>query len=74
MLLPQLSAVSNTFSHFKPMPQLATPPPDSPVKGTNGDTPKFLSALSPFARKLYEQTDVAFTGRLFCHLRHAPTN
>ncbi|KAL1798707.1 hypothetical protein ACET3X_002744 [Alternaria dauci] len=47
--------------HFKPMPQLATPPPDSAVKHTVGDRPNVMFELSPFARKLYEQTDVAFT-------------
>ncbi|USP76026.1 hypothetical protein yc1106_03300 [Curvularia clavata] len=47
--------------HFKSMPQLATPPPDSPVKGTNGDSSGFTPALSPFARMLLKQTDVAFT-------------
>ncbi|KAI4672577.1 uncharacterized protein J4E78_001078 [Alternaria triticimaculans] len=47
--------------HFKPMPQLPTPPPDSPVKNTNGDTRSAISDLSPFARRLYDQTDVAYT-------------
>ncbi|CAN9280717.1 unnamed protein product [Alternaria alternata] len=47
--------------HFKPMPLLATPSPDSPTKNSNGDTPNAISGLSPFARKLYEQTNVAFT-------------
>ncbi|KAG9194655.1 hypothetical protein G6011_04690 [Alternaria panax] len=47
--------------HFKPMPQLAAPSPDSPVRNTDGHGPNFMSQLSPFARKLYEQTNVAFT-------------
>ncbi|RAR10370.1 sister chromatid cohesion protein mis4 [Stemphylium lycopersici] len=47
--------------HFKPMPQLATPPPDSPVKSENGDSTTYAPALSPFARMLLKQTDVTFT-------------
>ncbi|EUC50640.1 hypothetical protein COCMIDRAFT_81596 [Bipolaris oryzae ATCC 44560] len=47
--------------HFKPMPQLATPPPDSPVKGTNGESSGYTPALSPFARMLLKQTDITFT-------------
>jgi hypothetical protein len=74
MLIRQLTAVSNPLSHFKPMPQLATPPPDSPIKNTNGDGHNSISELSPFARRLYEQTDVAFTGRPLCHLGRAATN
>jgi len=45
------------------MPQLATPPPDRPVKNTNGDASKFTPELSPFARMLLKQTDVSFTSR-----------
>jgi cohesin loading factor subunit SCC2 len=60
---------SDTHSHFKPMPQLPSPPPDSPVKATNGDSRNSIYELSPFARRLYEQTDVAYTGKPLCHLR-----
>lgn len=74
MPLPQVKAVPNVSSHFKPMPLLATSSPDSPTKNSNGDTPNAISGLSPFARKLYEQTNVAFTGRPPCRLEHAATN
>ncbi|CAA9964726.1 sister chromatid cohesion protein mis4 [Pyrenophora teres f. maculata] len=47
--------------HFKSMPQLATPPPDSPVKNSNGDTSTYTPELSPFARMLLKQTEVSFT-------------
>lgn len=64
----QLRAVSNALSHFKPMPQLATPPPDSPAKNTNGDASKYTPELSPFARMLLKQTDISFTSRSLYHL------
>jgi cohesin loading factor subunit SCC2 len=60
--------VANGPSHFKPMPQLATPPPDSPVKGTNGESSGYTPALSPFARMLLKQTDVVYTSRFLRHL------
>ncbi|KAF1839498.1 hypothetical protein BDW02DRAFT_635774 [Decorospora gaudefroyi] len=47
--------------HFKPMPQLETPPPDSPAKQTNGDASSYIPELSPFAHMLLKQTDVTFT-------------
>ncbi|KAG9377967.1 hypothetical protein A1F94_011083 [Pyrenophora tritici-repentis] len=54
--------------HFKSMPQLATPPPDSPVKNANGDTSTYTPELSPFARMLLKQTDVPFTSTSFHRL------
>ncbi|KAH5246847.1 sister chromatid cohesion protein [Parastagonospora nodorum] len=47
--------------NFKPMPQLATPPPDSPAKEHNGTAASDTPALSPFASMLLRQTDVSFT-------------
>ncbi|KAH7088884.1 sister chromatid cohesion protein-like protein Mis4 [Paraphoma chrysanthemicola] len=47
--------------NFKPMPQLATPPPDSPVKDDNANTPSHEPKLSPFASMLLKDTGVAFT-------------
>ncbi|KAF2855692.1 sister chromatid cohesion protein-like protein Mis4 [Plenodomus tracheiphilus IPT5] len=46
---------------FKPMPQTATPPPDSPPHGANGSASKYHPSLSPFASMLLRQTDVSFT-------------
>ena len=44
------------------MPQLATPPPDSPAKETNGAPPGHVPTLSPFAKMLLQSTDVSFDG------------
>ncbi|KAF1939061.1 hypothetical protein EJ02DRAFT_436669 [Clathrospora elynae] len=46
--------------HFKPMPQLATPPPESPTKDTNGSASSYTPKLSPFASMLLKQTGVGF--------------
>ncbi|KAF2032695.1 hypothetical protein EK21DRAFT_60193 [Setomelanomma holmii] len=47
--------------NFKPMPQLSTPPPDSPVKDANGADTSSEPKLSPFASMLLNHTDVSFT-------------
>ncbi|KAH9874546.1 hypothetical protein IAQ61_003735 [Plenodomus lingam] len=47
--------------NFKPMPQTATPPPDSPRKGTDGSASNNAPKLSPFASMLLRQTNVSFT-------------
>ncbi|KAH8728819.1 sister chromatid cohesion protein-like protein Mis4 [Phaeosphaeriaceae sp. PMI808] len=47
--------------NFKPMPQLATPPPESPVPESNGSAPSNDPTLSPFAGMLLEHTAVSFT-------------
>jgi cohesin loading factor subunit SCC2 len=49
------------------MPQLATPPPDSPVKVANGAADSNVS-LSPFASLLLKHTDVSFSRKSLCHL------
>ncbi|KAF1955793.1 sister chromatid cohesion protein-like protein Mis4 [Byssothecium circinans] len=49
-----------TQFRFKPVSQLATPPPESPTDQTNGATPTKTSALSPFARMLLKQTNVDY--------------
>ncbi|KAF1846701.1 sister chromatid cohesion protein-like protein Mis4 [Cucurbitaria berberidis CBS 394.84] len=43
--------------NFKPMPQLQTPPPDSPTTATNSS---YELSLSPFATILLKRTDVSF--------------
>lgn len=47
--------------NFKPMPQTATPPPDSPAKEADGLASNYNPKLSPFASMLLRQTDVSFT-------------
>ncbi|CAO2654791.1 Nn.00g115240.m01.CDS01 [Neocucurbitaria sp. VM-36] len=47
--------------NFKSMPQLPTPPPDSPTEGTNGSVSSYIPSLSPFASMLLKRTDVSFT-------------
>lgn len=54
------------YSNFNPMPQLATPPPDSPAKEQNGTAASNTPALSPFASMLLQQTDVSFTRTSLC--------
>ncbi|KAH7398305.1 sister chromatid cohesion protein-like protein Mis4 [Pyrenochaeta sp. MPI-SDFR-AT-0127] len=46
--------------NFKPMPQLATPPPESPQNEINGSASTKAPSLSPFASMLLKQTDVSF--------------
>ncbi|KAH7395141.1 sister chromatid cohesion C-terminus-domain-containing protein [Phaeosphaeria sp. MPI-PUGE-AT-0046c] len=58
--------------NFKPMPQLETPPPESPTKDANGATPSHAPALSPFAALLLGRTDVSFTSMSLSALS-APT-
>ncbi|KAF2129576.1 hypothetical protein P153DRAFT_316672 [Dothidotthia symphoricarpi CBS 119687] len=50
-----------TQFEFKPMPQLVTPPPESPTKETKGSVSDYTSALSPFASLLLKQTNMSFT-------------
>ncbi|KAL5118136.1 Sister chromatid cohesion protein 2 [Pleosporales sp. CAS-2024a] len=48
--------------NFKPVPQLATPPPESPTKEQNGAaSASSRPALSPFASTLLKYADVSFT-------------
>ncbi|KAL5418032.1 hypothetical protein PMIN06_004879 [Paraphaeosphaeria minitans] len=49
-----------TEFHFKPTAQLATPPPDSPTKPTDENTPTNRPKLSPFASMLLRQTEVHY--------------
>ncbi|KAF2451351.1 hypothetical protein P171DRAFT_515385 [Karstenula rhodostoma CBS 690.94] len=49
-----------TEFHFKPTAQLATPPPDSPTKPADENTPTSRPKLSPFASTLLRQTEVHY--------------
>lgn len=55
--MQQLTIASN----FKSIPQLATPPPESPTKQVNGTSSRVTSLLSPFAAMLLKDTDVAYS-------------
>ncbi|KAF1924302.1 uncharacterized protein M421DRAFT_424939 [Didymella exigua CBS 183.55] len=47
--------------NFKSIPQLATPPPESPTKQANGPSSRTTSLLSPFAAMLLKNTDIAYS-------------
>lgn len=61
-------------SIFKPIPQLATPPPESPTKQVNGSSSRSVPSLSPFAAMLLKKTKVQFSRKCLCRLAVPPPN
>ncbi|KAF2626783.1 sister chromatid cohesion protein-like protein Mis4 [Macroventuria anomochaeta] len=63
--LRQLQALLNPEElpeyNFKSIPQLATPPSESPTKHVNGTGSRVTSSFSPFAAMLLKNTEVAFS-------------
>ncbi|KAJ4379851.1 Sister chromatid cohesion protein 2 [Didymella sp. IMI 355093] len=47
--------------NFKSIPQLATPPSESPTKQVNGTSSRVTSSLSPFAAMLLKSTNIAYS-------------